>query len=214
MESGDAFFASSDADHNRKRKREWQVQQQPPPPQHTALQHVPHHSPWIDLSPQAPLPPGWEQCLDLQSGEMYFVNWATQTRTLNDPRKALIDEQSAANQGTLHHEGFINLMQLKRDENNRPGGALGLDLEMRLPSLGKPPHLNANTAGFPKGGPSPFDGVNHGNDYISNLNSNMAATVCLHCHTFVMVSGSSPHCPNCRSLCTVDLSTTPRNPHT
>lgn len=173
------------------------------------MQEVPLPN-WIDLnsSHPSPLPPGWEQCLDLQSGNMYFVNAATQTRVLEDPRGILLKEQSMIGKGE----------------------SLGLDLEMRLPSL-----ANMHTkVGIP-GLPSMFfeDIPNHYNSFHSNSNygisatnptvlkspfstnstmatthsiSSMAATVCIHCHTFVMVSRESPHCPNCKNVCSRDPS--------
>ncbi|MCO5608726.1 hypothetical protein L7F22_062941 [Adiantum nelumboides] len=73
----------------------------------------------IDLHHNSPPPPGWEQCLDLQSGQMYFVNPATQMRVACDPQCNLLRE-SAAGQG--------------KNGKCYSGMTLGLDLEMKLPS--------------------------------------------------------------------------------
>ncbi|KAL8519977.1 hypothetical protein ACS0TY_010781 [Phlomoides rotata] len=40
----------------------------------------------IELNSQAPLPYHWEQCLDLKSGEIYYINWRTGMRASEDPR--------------------------------------------------------------------------------------------------------------------------------
>ncbi|KAK9090035.1 hypothetical protein Sjap_023212 [Stephania japonica] len=41
----------------------------------------------LDLNSESALPYHWEQCLDLKTGEIYFVNWRNGTRTKDDPRK-------------------------------------------------------------------------------------------------------------------------------
>eukprot|EP01018_Ginkgo_biloba_P032832 Gb_35362 [translate_table: standard] len=43
----------------------------------------------IELHLKSPLPLDWEQCLDLKSGQMYYINRNTQTKTWNDPREQL-----------------------------------------------------------------------------------------------------------------------------
>lgn len=162
---------------------------------------------WIDLSSScnSPLPPGWEQCLDLQSGKLYFVNTATRIRSLEDPRIV------------LKEQGIIER-----------GESLSLDLEMRLPSFASmqskaslivPPtllkdvpnhcdsfHSDVNR-GIAATNPSSFMAPFNTSLSVTatNVMSSMAATVCMYCHTFVMVCRQSPHCPNCRNVCSMDL---------
>ncbi|KAG0495161.1 hypothetical protein HPP92_006155 [Vanilla planifolia] len=42
----------------------------------------------VDLNSEVPLPCYWEQCLDMRTGEFYYVNRADGTRTTEDPRLA------------------------------------------------------------------------------------------------------------------------------
>ncbi|ERN14599.1 uncharacterized protein LOC18442860 [Amborella trichopoda] len=42
----------------------------------------------VELHLERPLPREWQQCLDLQSGEIHFYNIRTQKRTWKDPREA------------------------------------------------------------------------------------------------------------------------------
>uniref|UniRef100_A0A7I4F6D6 WW domain-containing protein n=1 Tax=Physcomitrium patens TaxID=3218 RepID=A0A7I4F6D6_PHYPA len=42
---------------------------------------------FLELDPDQPLPSGWEKCLDLKTGELYFLNKSTGVRTSEDPRK-------------------------------------------------------------------------------------------------------------------------------
>eukprot|EP00250_Pteridium_aquilinum_P008519 c18010_g1_i2 orf=487-852(+) len=108
----------------------------------------------------------------------------------------------------------------------QPGVTPSLDMEMKLPYLA----TNASTPDVSNGEMLFMDSPNHNNGMCFNSNfnsrvaatgpsslmtamtntnsnmvaSNMAATVCLQCHTFVMVSRNSPHCPNCNNFCNVD----------
>ncbi|KAK1415903.1 hypothetical protein QVD17_31691 [Tagetes erecta] len=41
----------------------------------------------LELNSNITLPYNWEQCLDLKTGEMYYLNWATGMKSKEDPRK-------------------------------------------------------------------------------------------------------------------------------
>ncbi|KAI3452553.1 hypothetical protein Pfo_009217 [Paulownia fortunei] len=43
-------------------------------------------SPTLELNSQISLPFHWEQCLDLKTGEVYFINWGTGVKAKEDPR--------------------------------------------------------------------------------------------------------------------------------
>ncbi|KAI4381337.1 hypothetical protein MLD38_007416 [Melastoma candidum] len=40
----------------------------------------------LDLNSNVPLPYHWEQCLDLETGEIYYINWRNGMRSTEDPR--------------------------------------------------------------------------------------------------------------------------------
>ncbi|KAK6930759.1 hypothetical protein RJ641_002552 [Dillenia turbinata] len=40
----------------------------------------------VELNSEIPLPYFWEQCLDLKTGETYFINWKTGMKLNEDPR--------------------------------------------------------------------------------------------------------------------------------
>ncbi|KAL3700189.1 hypothetical protein R1sor_018211 [Riccia sorocarpa] len=42
---------------------------------------------FVELDPDLPLPSGWEKCLDLKSGKVYYVNRHTGAESRSDPRK-------------------------------------------------------------------------------------------------------------------------------
>ncbi|KAM0935985.1 putative WW domain-containing protein [Dioscorea sansibarensis] len=40
----------------------------------------------VELNSDVALPRNWEQCLDMRTGEVYYLNWRTGMRTKEDPR--------------------------------------------------------------------------------------------------------------------------------
>ncbi|KAL2456928.1 uncharacterized protein Fot_56572 [Forsythia ovata] len=47
--------------------------------------------PSVDLHLKDPLPLDWEQCLDLESGRMYYLNRKTSRKTWNRPKEQKLD---------------------------------------------------------------------------------------------------------------------------
>ncbi|KAJ7521443.1 hypothetical protein O6H91_19G054900 [Diphasiastrum complanatum] len=73
---------------------------------------------FVDLSPDVSLPSGWEKCLDLKSGSIYFVNLNTGISTFLDPCKT---QSSILNSSpsVVSHE-LLNSQQSKTLELNNP----------------------------------------------------------------------------------------------
>ncbi|XP_020252163.1 uncharacterized protein LOC109829463 [Asparagus officinalis] len=110
----------------------------------------------IELQLNDPLPMDWEQCLDLQSGRMYYLNRKTLQKSWVRPR-----------------------------EQN-------LDLELNistLPSSKVKNQASSNTTNTSQGQHPIKD---------TNSSSSMVAVACRNCHLLVMLSKSSPSCPNCK----------------
>ncbi|KAI3733308.1 hypothetical protein L6452_12750 [Arctium lappa] len=55
--------------------------------------HHHHHSPdaTLELNSNITLPYHWEQCLDLKTGEVYYINWRTGMKSKEDPRTTVDD---------------------------------------------------------------------------------------------------------------------------
>ncbi|XP_022760836.1 uncharacterized protein LOC111307035 [Durio zibethinus] len=102
----------------------------------------------VDLQVKDPLPLDWEQCLDLESGRMYYMNRKTLKKTWNWPT----DQK--------------------------------LDLELNIS-----PHSNGSEQ---HGGSMSVEDKQH------SSGTNMVALACLNCHLLVILSKSSPACPNCK----------------
>ncbi|CAA7396326.1 unnamed protein product [Spirodela intermedia] len=41
----------------------------------------------LELNSEVALPYHWEQCLDLKTGKIYYINWSTGAKSMEDPRK-------------------------------------------------------------------------------------------------------------------------------
>ncbi|XP_042490446.1 uncharacterized protein LOC122070367 [Macadamia integrifolia] len=103
----------------------------------------------IELQLKDPLPSDWEQCLDLESGRMYYLNRSTLKKSWNWPKEQKLDLE-------------LNISSLSSSEEKRSSEILG------------------------------------GSKKSSSSSSNMVAVACLKCHLLVMLSRSSPSCPNCK----------------
>lgn len=47
----------------------------------------------LELNSEVSLPYHWEQCLDLKTGEIYYINWKTGMRVNEDPRTNVVDQE-------------------------------------------------------------------------------------------------------------------------
>ncbi|XP_024527183.1 uncharacterized protein LOC9652574 [Selaginella moellendorffii] len=65
----------------------------------------------LHLSAQ-PLPEGWEQCLDLKAGEMYYFNKALGLRTRDDPRKGFDWSSSNSSHPLAAAKGMASLLEM------------------------------------------------------------------------------------------------------
>ncbi|CAH8331488.1 unnamed protein product [Eruca vesicaria subsp. sativa] len=60
----------------------------------------------LELNSHLSLPSHWEQCLDLKTGEIYYINWKNGMKVKEDPRKVMMnaDSDSGESYGTLCSE--------------------------------------------------------------------------------------------------------------
>lgn len=169
----------------------------------------------IELNLDTPLPSEWQQCLDIQSGQIHFFNTRTYVRTSRDPR-----------------------MTASTASPDVPATSLDIDLELNLTceSLRKNPYTAASADHHHNGNMKERDFINrqsgleqqdhHDQVAMSNKNAHkksigltsrcpswlsfeseqheMVATVCTRCHMLVMLCKSSPACPNCKFLQPLD----------
>ncbi|XP_065865238.1 protein CURLY FLAG LEAF 1-like [Euphorbia lathyris] len=124
--------------------------------------------PSVDLHVKDPLPIDWEQCLDLESGRMYYLNRKTLRKSWKWPNK---DQK--------------------------------LDLELHISVPPAPPyehnhHHHQDKKQLMMSSPSSTSSS-------CSSNNNMVALACLNCHLLVILSKSSPSCPNCKYVHSLPL---------
>ncbi|XP_038990966.1 uncharacterized protein LOC120113990 [Hibiscus syriacus] len=110
----------------------------------------------VDLQVKDPLPLDWEQCLDLESGRMYYMNRKTLKKTWSWPK----DQK------------------------------LNLELNISPTNSDVSEHFN--------GGSVSVEDSDYKHQQHSSSTTNMVALPCLNCHLLVILSKSSPACPNCK----------------
>ncbi|KAK9120180.1 hypothetical protein Scep_018273 [Stephania cephalantha] len=69
----------------------------------------------LELNSEISLPYQWEQCLDLETGEIYYVNWETGMKEREDPRRV---ESFEENYYLVDGEDFINNYSYSSDESS------------------------------------------------------------------------------------------------
>ncbi|KAF3653764.1 hypothetical protein P3S67_012286 [Capsicum chacoense] len=141
---------------------------------------------------ETPLPLEWQRCLDIKSGQIYFYNIRTQKRTSTDPR--LSDPEPPTN--PVH---------------------ISLDLELNLLPCGSPEKINqiddnfvSNSNYSTKKKTESKGLINRSPSWLTfDVNEqDMVTAVCKKCHMLVMMSKSSPTCPNCKFVNPLDKAPT------
>ncbi|KAG9451515.1 hypothetical protein H6P81_011480 [Aristolochia fimbriata] len=133
---------------------------------------------------ETPLPSEWQQCLDLQSGQVHFYNTRTHKRTNRDPRES--------------PEPYPSSLPMSLDlELNLPcEPSTGTDPETFSPNSYDSPSSKEYSGAGLRGSISkslPWVSLEEGQE-------EMMAAVCMRCHMLVMLCKSSPTCPNCKFL--------------
>ncbi|KAH0764598.1 hypothetical protein KY285_000469 [Solanum tuberosum] len=67
----------------------------------------------VELNSETALPYHWEQCLDLKTGEIYYLNWRTGMRVSEDPRTNVV-----ATEEVYSEEDYDNDDDDDDDDNN------------------------------------------------------------------------------------------------
>ncbi|KAJ1298422.1 hypothetical protein BS78_01G452100 [Paspalum vaginatum] len=138
----------------------------------------------------APLPPEWQRCLDIKSGQIHYYNTRTQKRTWKDPRGEP-DYRAAAEEDE------------ETDESANCAAPPGLDLELNLTF--EPRHQEKKKKTKPSKPAAPFlpsaaAPERRRPPAEAEDSREMVAAVCVRCHMLVMMCRASPACPNCKFL--------------
>ncbi|XP_010549301.1 PREDICTED: uncharacterized protein LOC104820530 [Tarenaya hassleriana] len=59
----------------------------------TTDEHIPISDRTLELNSHISLPRHWEQCLDLKTGEIYYINWKNGMKVKEDPRRRVVKKE-------------------------------------------------------------------------------------------------------------------------
>lgn len=157
----------------------------------------------------------------MQSGQIYFYNIRTQKRTSNDPRSTPEQPSSPPAHMSLDlelnlpcgsssssssmgknqvSENFINKLSNNNNNDNNNSGSISDHHQLANYSVAD----NNNNNNTDSGG-----GLSRSPSWLTfeGEQEEMVTAVCKKCHMLVMMSKSSPACPNCKFLHSPDQST-------
>ncbi|KAJ7566379.1 hypothetical protein O6H91_02G099900 [Diphasiastrum complanatum] len=154
----------------------------------------------IELILCSPLPLGWEQCLDMQTGEMYYVNSSTHTKTREDPRKHCPDLSQPTQWPYDVQDWAINYKAPTALSDALESAQLDLSLNLAFKRTSHEQLNNESTADLARNSGNlqslatlyttrAVAGLDHSDD--------MVAVPCRNCLMFVMLPRASPQCPKC-----------------
>nr|AAP94213.1 Humj1 [Humulus japonicus] len=64
---------------------------------------TPDDSTTLELNSHISLPYHWEQCLDLKTGEIYYINWRNGMKAKEDPRTTITEYNSNGSNGDYYY---------------------------------------------------------------------------------------------------------------
>lgn len=156
---------------------------------------------FLELDPDHPLPSGWEKCLDLKTGELYFVNKNTGVRTSEDPRKQLQPTTScplaheflgSKKSETLREESLRTSTSSGSSGDSKPAQLLSFSTGKQLWNLQLDDRstVSLNKTGSPR---PPFPISSDEDESNLELNLNLSA------------GGGSPSHHQSQSVCTMEM---------
>ncbi|KZV28909.1 hypothetical protein F511_13704 [Dorcoceras hygrometricum] len=141
-----------------------------------------------ELQSSSPLPLEWQRCLDVKSGQVYFLNTKTQRRALTDPR---LSARSSPSPTPMSLDLELNLptqhLQYNHLENNSNKQDIGLQAKSSDQVM-----ISSTRDSSIRRSPSWLS--------LEVDEQEMVTAVCNKCYMLVMMCKSSPSCPNCKYL--------------
>ncbi|KAL3655926.1 hypothetical protein CASFOL_000322 [Castilleja foliolosa] len=150
----------------------------------------PSVTPALELNSQASLPFHWEQCLDLKTGEIYYINWKTGMKAKEDPRGATAehgsdyysdeDNSSYDSDGSCSESSPSSREQWSGNSNNNQENCYNQEKnETREDNINNNSNLNLN------------------NNNNNNNNNVLVVAGCKSCLMYYMVPKQLEICPKC-----------------
>ncbi|KAF7839050.1 Humj1 family protein [Senna tora] len=122
----------------------------------------------LDLNSHISLPYHWEQCLDLKTGEIYYINWRNGMKAKEDPRR-IMGVQSGEYYYSEEEESWYDSEESSSES---------------WPSSSKE-HTNSSSSN------------NNNNQGGEKQNNVLVVAGCKNCLMYFMVPKQVQHCPKC-----------------
>ncbi|CAL9126126.1 hypothetical protein MUK42_02391 [Musa troglodytarum] len=142
----------------------------------------------VDLNSEPVLPYQWEQCLDMRTGEIYYINWETGVRTTEDPRA------TAAAASAYSSSYYYSDEDGTSDEYSCSNVGSGDDYEVEDEDEDESDTTDSSTLSStspPQASSFPSDESSRGGDHI------LVAAGCKCCFMYFMVPKRTDACPKC-----------------
>lgn len=169
-----------------------------------------------ELDLEAPLPVGWEKCLDLKTGQIYYLNRSNGRSSSSDPtghplaspRYAVpaINFRPSVRPDETPSSAKSAIFALSDATFSRLG--LHLTVDLNSPPQQDPVPITVSPESDKR--PSGLDGLvgpaaSKVEKAIALDTSEMITVGCAKCLMFVMLSRTDPRCPNCGSCAALDF---------
>ncbi|OIW03971.1 hypothetical protein TanjilG_30247 [Lupinus angustifolius] len=135
--------------------------------------HVLNSDTTLDLNSHLSLPYHWEQCLDLKTGEIYYINWRNGMKAKEDPRSMI------RNNNTNKNDSYEESEEEEEEES-------WYDSE-ESSSESCCPSSSSNNKEY----------HNQNNDYDNSNNNVLVVAGCKSCLMYFMVPKQVQDCPKC-----------------
>ncbi|XP_073288029.1 uncharacterized protein [Primulina huaijiensis] len=145
-------------------------------------------------SHSTPLPLEWQRCLDVKSGQVYFLNTRTKLRALTDPR---LSAEPSPNPTPMSLDLELNPPSQHLRKNHFENNSDKHDIGRTESSHSNDPVMISSTRNYPNN-----RRLNHSPSWLSFEvdDQEMVTAVCSKCYILVMMCKSSPSCPNCKYM--------------
>ncbi|KAL5208757.1 hypothetical protein ABZP36_033192 [Zizania latifolia] len=136
----------------------------------------------VELNSEVALPYHWEQCLDIRTGQVYYINWEDGTRTTVDPRSSAVAYSSSSMPRSAASSTSRRRSRARRAPSTTTSSG----------------HTSGSSVGTSASG---------GNGYAVGDNGHvLVAAGCRACFMYFMVPKRADVCPKCGSSGLLHLS--------
>ncbi|KAJ3675823.1 hypothetical protein LUZ60_004865 [Juncus effusus] len=156
-----------------------------PPPPPPPLAGISDGSITVELNSNIALPFQWEQCLDIRTGQVYYINWEDGSRTDTDPRSANFSlsssDQDSDSDQEIQFNCNNNACNSSSDQDSSSSSSINLSSAV---SSFSPTESSSSSTGT-------------GTTYGTDTGMVLVAAGCKSCFMYFMIPKFVDVCPKC-----------------